>query len=73
MEVTKAYHLILQNGVGWCTWRRGGGEISVCSKAEHCARDTLTHCNPEMKMREDGGDFIDFDCFKFFFDERMLI
>ena len=27
--------------------------------------------NPEMKVREDGGDFIDFDCFKCFFDERM--
>ena len=31
----------------------------------------LSHCNPEMKVREDGGDFIDFDCFKCFFDERM--
>ena len=55
---------------------RGGGGVGksvYALKLSIVPGTPLTHCNPEMKMREDGGDFIDFDCFKFFFDERMLI
>ena len=59
--------------MGWCRWWRVGGEISEGIKLSAAPGTPLTQCNPEMKVREDGvgGDFIDFERFKFFFDERM--